>query len=308
MLALNNIAFTPTERVHSGLGNQLYNYAALMGIASMHGYDYCVPLVHPECPTPGVGRFMLVDCFDLPGITLAYAELPMYHNPSFNFNPALFLTCQDNVSLCGCFFSDKYFNHIEKDIRKTYTFKPHILEECVRVRSTVTEGDVIAVQIRRGDYSDPYWNVGICKLEYYLEALRNIYNRVGKKPVFIFSDDPLWCMSALQGNQYYFIVDRMSSQPRCHGNPNMHKNSYTEESINIKNRNVIWVTDHIRSLCLMSLCNHFIISNSTYGIWGAWLAKDKGLSIRPRLLWSLASSEAASKDYYPNGWESLPAW
>ena len=56
----------------------------------------------------------------------------------------------------------------------------------------------------------------------------------------MFSDDPAWCQ-----NQDLFSDDRFMISEN---------------------------TDNRVDLCLMSLCNDFIIANSSFSWWGAWLA------------------------------------
>ena len=47
------------------LGNQMFEYAALRGIAAHHGYDWSIPPFHMK----GIENYSLNDCFKLESVT-----------------------------------------------------------------------------------------------------------------------------------------------------------------------------------------------------------------------------------------------
>ena len=98
-----------------------------------------------------------------------------------------------------------------------------------------TIDDPIALHIRRGDYVINIENHFNLPLEYYEAALKQFDDN---RNVIVFSDDSTWCH---------------------------------EQSLFADDRFIISDNDDNRvDLCLMSLCNDFIIANSTYSWWGAW--------------------------------------
>jgi hypothetical protein len=147
----------------------------------------------------------------------------------------LFLNCPDGVDLLGYYQTEKYFKHIEDEIRKDFSFDQELLDTC----KGFIEGDTISLHIRRGDYVvNP--NHPTQSLSYYSEALSRLKSDL---PVIIFSDDPQWCkQQKLFDNDRFMIAE---------GN----------------------TTDC--DLCLMSLCKYHIIANSSFSWWGAWLANSK---------------------------------
>ena len=76
---------------------------------------------------------------------------PVVQEESFHFNEELFNKCPDWVSLWGFFQTEKYFKHIEKEIREDFTFKDEILEPCKEMMSQFDEVP-ISLHIRRGDF------------------------------------------------------------------------------------------------------------------------------------------------------------
>jgi len=313
MLGFNDISYTPGCYYQPGLGNQMYQYAALMGIASYKGYEFCAPLSSPISPS---SLLLPSLCFKLEGANFnCLPSAPKYENTKFDFNRQYMEVCPDEVTLAGIsFFSVKYFSHIEKEVRAAYTFKDAILAECLKIRKAITAGDAIAIQVRRGDYTAS--TLGVCSEHYYHGALNKLDgNRratitnsqlggkraVSNKPVLVFSDDPAWCLSKFKGDRFRFIVDKDSR----HSHSSM--SSATQLNVETNDR-VIFVEDYRYSLCLMTLCNDFIISNSTFGIWGAWLAENLNRVIRPQNLWIKPLPN--DKDYYPksNNWTPFRGW
>ena len=156
-----------------------------------------------------------------------------------HFDEELFVNCPDNVDLVGYFQTEKYFKHIEDEIRKDFTFSKEITEMCKELYNEVIDGESISLHIRRGDYTvNP--NHPTQTVEYYDKALSNFDSKI---PVFVFSDDPSWCHE-----QKLFSDDRF-----------MISDGNTTEF----------------DLCLMSLCTYHIIANSSFSWWGAWLAKSQ---------------------------------
>ena len=75
MLAFNGIGSL------GRLGNQMFEYAALRGIAAKHGYDWCIP----PSDRKGIENYSLHECFKLASETkedvmeVQYAQEPYFH-------------------------------------------------------------------------------------------------------------------------------------------------------------------------------------------------------------------------------------
>ena len=91
----------------------------------------------------------------------------------------------DHVDIRGYFQTEKYFKHIEGEIREDFTFKDEILDPCKAMISGVD--NPIALHVRRTDYVTNSANHPPCTLEYYEEALKKFDN---DRNVIVFSDDP----------------------------------------------------------------------------------------------------------------------
>ena len=257
------------------LANQMFQYASLKGIAKKVGADIVIPY-YKDAVDDGIGnklRTELFDSFDLRvnvGL-LNNGHAPVVQERFFHFDEELFTLCPDHVSLQGYFQTEKYFKHVEAEIREDFTFKDEILKPCKEMISSVE--NPLALHVRRTDYivnSENHFNL---PLEYYESALQHFEN---DRNVIIFSDDPEWCKS-----QKLFSDDRFMVSEN---------------------------TDNRVDLCLMSLCDDFIIANSSFSWWGAWLSSNKNKKVIAPVQWfgkTGYTKDHDTKDLIPDDWTRI---
>lgn len=259
------------------LGNQMFQYAALKGLAKNIGTDICIPH-YTQAVDDGIGNMLrteLFDSFDLRvnvGL-LNNGHAPVVNERFFHFDEELFALCPDHVSLQGYFQTEKYFKHIEDEIREDFTFKDEILNPCKEMISGVE--NPIALHVRRTDYVSNSANHPPCTLEYYEAALKHFDDN---RNVIVFSDDSSWCQE-----QDLFSNDRFMISEN---------------------------DDNRVDLCLMSLCNDFIIANSSYSWWGAWLSSNKNKKVIAPNRWfgeNGYTKDHDTKDLIPNEWTRISA-
>jgi len=129
-----------------------------------------------------------------------------------------------------------------------------------KILQTIKETNSISIHVRRGDYvEDKVTNAyhGVCNLEYYLEALKQLERRYDNLILFFFSDDIDWVkkkFSYLEQSKFF-----------------------VENNINEKN----WI-----DMCLMSSCKHNIIANSSFSWWGAWLNSNASKTVFAPKKWN----------------------
>ena len=256
------------------LGNQMFQYAALKGIASKHNYRTIVPN-HGELIVDALGnklRIELFDAFDLPMGPMDIGTVPHDRNvqePHYHFSQELLDNCPDNVSLVGYFQSEKYFKHIEDDIRKLFGPKEAALS-CWASTQHLFDNPV-ALHIRRGDFLINSVHHHNLSMKYYEEALNQFDS---DRQVIIFSDDTDWCKA-----QPLFEGDRFLV---CEGG-----GPYTD-------------------LYMMSKCDDFIIANSTFSWWGAWLSRNKEkVVIYPDRWFGPNNIDKSTADLFPPEWRMI---
>ena len=253
------------------VGNQMFQYAATKGVASKLDVPFMIPN-HREVFDDGIGNrytILLFNAFKLTSASLLgtlRTENYVQEN-GFSFNNDLYkIDKTENCSLYGFFQTEKYFKHIEKEIRKDFTFKDEIKNECDDLIKQFT--NPIALHIRRGDFVWNNKNHPPLSLDYYKSALELFDS---DREVIIFSDDTEWCKE-----QELFANDRFA---------------------------VAEGGDQFYDLCLMSMCDDFIIANSTFSWWGAWLA-NRGKVVAPKN-WFGEVLGHDTKDLYCKGWKIL---
>ena len=218
----------------------MFQYASLKGIARNRGFDFCIPPKNVFGQQDPMVRLdlNLYDVFDIEGKNLTgLVPNPATYESSHTFDEVIFNNIPDDRDLIGYFQTEKYFKHIEGEIREDFSFNAELQEFCQEFIDSL-KSKTIALHVRRGDYvNNP--NHPVQTLEYYQQALNNLpYVKV-----LIFTDDENWC-----NQQELFSGDRfMISQ-----------NSSVDAD-----------------LCLMSLCDYHIIANSSFSWWGAWLARSE---------------------------------
>ena len=156
------------------LGNQMFQYASLIGIARNRVFDYMVAK-NDDVVVDSLGNRLYTELFNPFNINVKTGMLngDYVQEPHFQFSEDLFNNCPDNTSLIGYYQTPKYFNHITDEIRKDFTFRPEILDPCKDMMEEMTEP--VALHIRRGDFItnvENHYNQG---LEYYEEALGNVF-------------------------------------------------------------------------------------------------------------------------------------
>jgi hypothetical protein len=267
MLSFNNIGNL------GRLSNQMFQYAALKGIAAKHEYEYCIP------PKEIFGVFdknvkmdgtNLYDLFNLEGTNrVEVSSNKIVRENGFHFNEDLFENCEENVDLLGYFQSEKYFKHISDEIKKDFTFNENVYNDCKSFYDEhFVDTKVISLHIRRGDYlSNP--NHPIQELSYYQKALEEFDSDT---PVLVFSDESSWCE-----NQELFKDDRFF---------------------------ISQGGDPIADLCIMTLCDYHIIANSSYSWWGSWLANSER-TIAPKNWFGGSCINHNTDDLYCSDWVIL---
>ena len=96
------------------LGNQMFEYAALRGIAENNGYDVCIPPADHE----GIENYSLHECFDLDNISTGFINKERYAmEQTFHFNDELHITTGSYTTILEIAQNiQKLFSNIGKEV------------------------------------------------------------------------------------------------------------------------------------------------------------------------------------------------
>lgn len=246
---------------HNGrLGNMLFRYAALIGLADKHSTGLSLPM------------WKYSDSFTEP----FPQDVPLHNarkvkEPMFHYIPEWpYIKENENVDIDGYLQSEKYWEQCVELVRSKLAFKPEFVDHVRSQFPNVFDRPTIAVSVRRGDYvKNP--NYAQLPITYYILALLENFPDWREHNIVVFSDDIPYC-------RVHF--DCLENVSFSEGNSD------------------------IEDLCLMSQCTHFIMSNSTFSWWGAYLGEKEGTKIvHPNYLFDgdLAKHND-SKDFYPERW------
>ena len=143
--------------------------------------------------------------------------------------------------------------------------------------------EAICLHIRRGDYLNPEWrNLQICTFEYYNRAINEIMKRTNNPVFYIFTNthqDIEWIKE-----NYHFT-----------------------NSVNNKQLRLVYVdlgNPDYEELRLMKSCRHFIISNSTFSWWAAYLSTALNKVVLVPERWNLSFENDNS--IYLKDWIKIP--
>lgn len=254
------------------LGNQLFQYAAMMGFADAL---QCKLVLPPwEYAEYFEGKFP-------EGVAEQTAANSNLFEHKFEHDPEMLLRLQLHVAddcgltdLLGYFQTEKYWAKSRQLVRNALTFKKSFTDQLRRKywKSFADHKKVIAIHIRRGDYVGNS-NYAQLPITYFICALFKHFPDWQNHNIIIFSDDIGYC-------KVHF--DCLENVAFAEGNHD------------------------IEDLALMSLCHHFILSNSTFAWWGAYLGQKNGSRVvRPAKYFEgeLARKCPSTADFYPEHWE-----
>lgn len=179
------------------------------------------------------------------------------------------------IILDGYWQSYKYFLPINTIISSDFFIRPHFNEKFARLLQKINSTNSVMVNVRRGDYLEKINYHGVVETDYLLEAMNLLASKIVSPFFYIFSDDIPWCINNIRGKENIFFVDEKYYDSKF--------KSY---------------------FILMKSCKHFIIANSTFCWWAAWLASNPYKIVIAPKKW-FAIEHLSSEDLIPEEWIRL---
>ena len=175
---------------------------------------------------------------------------------------------EKNYDISGWFQTEKYFQNF--NIKEYFEFETGFINNIRHKFQNAFSKKTILISIRRGDFVNhpDYFQLSI---QYYILALITYFPDWERRNIVVLSDDIKYCKFHFSFLKNVFFAEKFSG---------------------------------IEQLCLGTLCDDFIISNSTFSWWTAWLGEKKESKIiRPLHNFSEDKRKVDNdKDYYPERW------
>lgn len=264
-------------RLEGGLGNQLFQYAAARSLALATGRDL---LLDTSAYRADRLRSYQLDRFAIAARPLRRSDIPFFRLRRSRLGAILPRRARMEIVreafparvpiwpeapvegagtpyLIGYWQSERYFAAIADTIRREVRVNAAPEGRNARVLDEIAAGDAVAIHVRRGDYvSNPAATAyhGLCGLEYYEAAIRRLAGSVPRPHCFVFSDDLDWVRTNLDTGHPTTFVGHNTDTP--------------------------W-----EDLRLMAACRHFIVANSSFSWWGAWLGEWPGKQVIAPARW-----------------------
>lgn len=191
----------------------------------------------------------------------------------FSFCPQV-LEARENVYLDGYWQSEKYFKEIGDVIRREFTVKYNADPINEEVGQSIRDTDSVCLHVRRGDYaSNPDINkiYKLCTPEYYQTAVGKLTEALAAPHFFVFSDDQQWARENLKIDHPVTFVGHNGA------------------------------SKDYEDLRLMSLCKHYVIANSSFSWWGAWLGSHPSKLVFAPKAW-FQTQQHDTRDLIPDSW------
>ncbi len=266
-------------RIKGGLGNQLFCYAAARRLAWFNNAELVIDDVTGFIRDHQHQRRYMLDFFHIParkassaermepferyrrGIAKYFSRRKPFEKRSYieqegrDFDPRMLdLKVRGVIYLDGLWQSELYFKDIEQLIREDLQIEPPEDNMNQSVAQEIRNSNAVALHVRW--FNEPNSKVENNNLskEYYIRAIQKIKETINNPLFFCFSDDPdaTRAKLALSEKQVIYVNHNQGE-----------KHAYAD----------LW---------LMAQCKYFIIANSTFSWWGAWLSKyDSKVVIAP---------------------------
>ena len=259
-------------RLYGGLGNQLFSYSAALRLSVYNQVPLYIDARSGFIRDSIYKRKYRLDVFEISGKRSIWAEVICFFL-LFIKRAAKLIGCKDdflkrfwvkqeklefedrilNLKLThpiifeGYWQSEKYFIDIDKRVRSEFLFPGYYSKFMENFPDQNIFQYSVAIHVRHFNNPD-HFNQGNIGDDYYLEAINYFENLIPNVRFWIFSDFPKKAQDRLfkNKNNHFVVSDYISN------------------------------SDETVELFFMSKFKYFILSNSTFSWWGAWLSQVSG--------------------------------
>lgn len=271
-----------TVRLMGGLGNQMFQIATAYAYARQHGARLVLPVRKDEEDgrplywSTAFQRFQHF-CPKLPSYVVPPVIKPAHWESGATVWGPIPAPSSLGMRLQGYFQSPKYFKGLAAELRRLFAPPAAVLGHIeAEYRDLLEMRDrVVVVHVRRGDYLKAVEHHGVLPVEYYRAAMDRMAQKVANPFFLLVAEEPLWFMEV------------MGDLPALQTHPFQ----------------ILMEQDEVVTMGLLQQFRHFVIANSSFSWWAAWLAAGACV-IAPRQ-WFGPAGPKQWEDIYEDGWELM---
>lgn len=271
-------------RLKGGLGNQMFQYALGRVLSVKNKTDLALDISFFDLKLKNITkRSYYLNIFNIKAKIVNKNKIAAYFfslfrkivkmngaEKSFSFDSSI-LSLGPDVYLDGYWQSPKYFKGYEGIIKEDFNLKNIPSPNIQILANEISSINSLCIHVRRGDYVGSKYHE-VVNNEYYEKGIEYIFSKTPIEKIYVFSDDIDWCRENLSFKIPAMFVDDEYAGSKGEGH-----------------------------MFLMSQCRNFIIANSSFSWWGAWLCvnKDK-IVVCPKQWFGDASIDIS--DLIPDKW------
>lgn len=212
----------------------------------------------------------------LTGISRIFDVPTYFQSDAFFFDKSIY-QISTPINFVGYWQSYRYFEPYQNFVRNLFKISTPLPPQFGKYLEDIRASNAVAVHIRRGDYisnSSAAAHHGTCDHSYYRKAIELLRSEIPDARFFFFSDDLYWVSATFREIGNASFVAQYFNKPA-------------------------WI-----DLFLMSQCRHFIIANSSYSWWPAFLGSNSQSRVFAPKKW-LADPQIDTSDLIPPTWKTL---
>ncbi len=277
-------------QIFGGFGNQLFQYAAAQSVAAASGRKlllwpathltpdrpYALSKVAPPEQLITHSRNRMLQWYVEPKsarVTRTIAALLRLScrvtwliDKQKGYDPSI-ESIPGILVLMGFWQSERYFSQSKEKVAGT-------IRRAFGIEPVSNADTSVCIHVRRGDYIGN-GHLSLTPMSYFEQAISYMRSKLGAPQFTVFSDDPQWCREQFRGFADVTVPDNSGRQE-----------------------------DQFREFSQMAGFGHFIISNSTFSWWAAYLGTHPGKIVVAPKRWFLPQAKA---DFDPglDGWVRL---
>jgi len=259
-----------TSRLQGRLGNMMFQIAHTYVMSKKYNVRWAIPRHESNSIPYEKTIFRSIPFYD--GKTDNLLDT-VYLQLPFRYQPAPDPIEGKATVYVGWRQSEKFFEGRSEEIRELFGPTNEFILRAMEAFPEIWQGRVCAINVRRGDYLTFPDRHPVVTREYILKAVESLKQKPDH--IFVLSDDLQWCKDNLADLPNVKFIDWYESD----------------------------------GLWLLSLCHDFIISNSTFSWWGAFLSYKQDKQIIAPSTWfgpAVLQMGDTPEDIYGDDWTIIP--